>query len=95
MLLPGDLREYRKAETNLIAWLREHAGTEAARRASRAEQLVRVGELKKLAGLAKRKAVFDWIENVTILIPAAAHGRLTITAQADVMWSQQIQVVVR
>lgn len=44
---------------------------------------------------ASRIGLFDWIENITIPIPTAAHGRLTITAQADAMWSQQIQVVVQ
>lgn len=44
---------------------------------------------------AAKMGLFDWIENVTIPIPSDAHGRLTITAQADAMWSQQVQVAVQ
>lgn len=43
---------------------------------------------------AAKMGLFDWIENVTIPIPPDAHGRLTITAHADAMWSQQVQVMV-
>ncbi len=38
---------------------------------------------------------FDWIDQVNFPLPANAHGRLTITAQADAMTSNQVFLAVK
>jgi SWI/SNF-related matrix-associated actin-dependent regulator 1 of chromatin subfamily A len=55
--------EYKKAEDNLIAWILETKGAEAADAATRAEQLVRIESLKQLAAQGKLNAAKEWIEN--------------------------------
>lgn len=55
--------EYRRAREDVIAWLRENAGTRKAERAARAEQLARINYLKQLAAEGKMKAAADWIED--------------------------------
>lgn len=60
--LNGALDEYRKAEADLIRFLNETQGTEAAAKARRAQALVRLNTLRTLAGLAKIEAAKDWVE---------------------------------
>lgn len=45
--------------------------------------------------VAGRNGLFEWRDIVTIPIPPEAHGRLTITAQADAMTSNQVFVNVQ
>lgn len=42
-----------------------------------------------------RNGLFAWMELVSVRIPSDAHGRLTITAQADAMTSNQVFVSVQ
>lgn len=49
----NDLTQYRAAEKNLIAWLTEQGYELQASRAKRAEAIVRLGHLRRLAGEAK------------------------------------------
>lgn len=39
--------------------------------------------------------LFDWIDQVNFRLPADAHGRLTLTAQADAMTSNQVMLMVQ
>ncbi len=55
--------EYQEAEENFISYLRRTKGEEAAERASYAEQLVQIGELKQLAAKGKMTSVVDWIKD--------------------------------
>ena len=57
-----DLREYRKASTNLIRWLGKR-NPKKAKSAKKAEQLVRLGYLKRLAAELKYKLVCQWIDD--------------------------------
>jgi hypothetical protein len=59
------LDEYREAENDLIAYLTERDGTEAAARASNAEGLARLSHLRRLVGEAKVWAAKQWIDNFT------------------------------
>jgi SWI/SNF-related matrix-associated actin-dependent regulator 1 of chromatin subfamily A len=54
--------DYREAEADCIAWLREHHGELRASAAARAEALVRLGLLRQLAGAGKIDAAAAWIE---------------------------------
>jgi len=54
---------YAKAEKNFIAWLRATKGDAKAAAASRAEQLVKVNELRKLAVQGKLTAIQEWVES--------------------------------
>lgn len=72
------LREYQKAEEDIVKYLAERAAAIAAElgkspksaavrakmRAERNEHLVRIGVLRKLAARAKMGAVTEWIESV-------------------------------
>lgn len=61
-LSAADRKEYNKAEKEFISWLRNFNPT-AAKKAERAEYLVKRGYLKRLAGSLKLNAVMEWIEN--------------------------------
>lgn len=54
--------EYLKAENNFLSWL-QTISKEKAKRAARAEKLVKIGYLKRLAAELKMPFVFDWIDN--------------------------------
>ena len=54
-----DLREYRKAEKNFLAWV-EKQSPGASLRAAKAEELSRMNSLKQLAGSLKTDMVLDW-----------------------------------
>lgn len=45
--------------------------------------------------VAGRNGLFAWMELVSVRIPPDAHGRLTVTAQADAMTSNQVFVNVQ
>jgi SWI/SNF-related matrix-associated actin-dependent regulator of chromatin subfamily A-like protein 1 len=55
--------EYDEAEKDFIKFIRREKGEIAAQRASNAESLVRVGELKRIAVKGKFSPVQAWIEN--------------------------------
>jgi len=55
-------KEYLKAETDFIKWLRKYSKTKADR-AMKAEKLVQMGYLKRLAAELKLPSVVDWIQN--------------------------------
>lgn len=57
----GEAAEYSRAENNFIGWLSATAGTEAARKAAKAEALVKIEYLKQLALKGKIAAVQQWI----------------------------------
>ena len=64
--LPMELdnkKEYVKAENNFIQWIRENKGESAAIRASNAEILTKIEELKQLTVKGKMKQAIDWIHN--------------------------------
>lgn len=61
--LPDEaMRQYREASADLIGWLRANDPV-AVGGAARAEALVRVGYLKRLAATGKLPVVFDWLDN--------------------------------
>lgn len=57
-----ELNEYKKAEYQFIQWLTERGKTKA-QKAKRAEQLVQMGYLRRLAAQAKLPTVIHWIDN--------------------------------
>lgn len=61
--LNGALNEYRRAESNLIAFLNDTKGGAAAAKARNAEALVSLNTLRTLAGLAKIDATVEWVKN--------------------------------
>jgi len=61
--LNGALKDYRAAEANVIAWLRTTHGEKAAAAAKRAETLVRLNTLRKLAEEAKIASTIEWVED--------------------------------
>jgi len=56
-------KEYRKAESDFIAYLREQKGMTAADRASNAQALAEIEGLKQLAVAGKMKQVVEWIRD--------------------------------
>lgn len=58
-----NLRDYRKARDDFINWLAENGGQVKVAAAKRAEKLVRLGELRRLAGRAKLPAMKEWIKD--------------------------------
>lgn len=63
MDLNGALAKYNRAADDIVAFARTHGGAEAAWRAARAEVLVRLNALRKLAGEAKVKDAVEWVQN--------------------------------
>ena len=57
----SDRSEYDEAEDDLISWLSKYS-KQKANSAQRAERLVKMGYLKRLAGELKIESVIDWIE---------------------------------
>lgn len=61
--LNGDLNDYRRAEEDIIRYLSEEIGTAAALKAKRAEVLVQLNTLRRLAEEAKVAATIEWVED--------------------------------
>lgn len=64
-VLPLDLsdpKEYRRAQQHFIEWLRETLGDAKARKAKRAQRVVQMGYLRRLAATGKLPQVFDWLD---------------------------------
>ncbi len=55
--------EYRRASIDIIEWIEDKQGAEAAEKAMDAKALVEFEKLKQLAVDGKKKAVIDWINN--------------------------------
>jgi len=56
-------KEYRRAEKDFIQWVNETSGKMKAEKASVAEALVKIGELKRLAVKGKLDACVEWIRD--------------------------------
>lgn len=56
-------KEYRRAELNLIQWLKTEFGNEKAEKAKKAEALTRIEALKQLAVKGKLESAVDWIKD--------------------------------
>jgi SWI/SNF-related matrix-associated actin-dependent regulator of chromatin subfamily A-like protein 1 len=56
-------KNYRKAESNFIAWIAENKGADAAKKAGNAEALVEIETLKQVAIAEKMEAAIEWIQN--------------------------------
>ena len=54
---------YNKAEQDIIRFIQEQKGMEAAQRASRAETLAKFNQLKQITAEGKTKETINWIEN--------------------------------
>ena len=54
--------EYKEAEDEFIRWVQKNFGKKRADKAAKAERMIRVGYLARLAGKLKRPAVKDWID---------------------------------
>lgn len=61
--LGSALRQYNRAKSDIIAWTRANGGAEAAAKAARAEVLVKMNALLRLAGEAKVDATIEWVED--------------------------------
>lgn len=57
-------REYKHAEDDLIAYVRANKGDKAAESARKAEALVLLNTLRRLAGKAKVAAVIDYVQDL-------------------------------
>ena len=58
----SDSKQYSRAARDFLGWLREKSAAKA-RRASKAEKMVRTGYLVRLAAELKLKAVMTWVDN--------------------------------
>ena len=56
-------KEYRRAELNLIQWLKTEFGNEKAEKAKKAEALTRIEALKQLVVKGKLESAVDWIKD--------------------------------
>jgi len=56
-------QEYDKARNEFIAWYKKAKGDKAVRKLQGVEQDVRLGVLKRLAGVGKLPSVCDWIDD--------------------------------
>jgi SWI/SNF-related matrix-associated actin-dependent regulator 1 of chromatin subfamily A len=65
LVLNGDAAEYRRAEKQFLAWVREVKGDEAYRRASKAEAITKLMALWEMDGKAKAKASSEYVTSLT------------------------------
>lgn len=68
VVIPFDLprharKEYEYAESNFMRWLAKSSGKATAKRARKAEQLVKMGYLKRLAASLKYDSTTEWVDN--------------------------------
>ena len=63
-LTDAEMKEYRKMEANFLLWVKEQMGDAALARAERAEALVRLMKLWETAGVAKAKAVAEYVDSL-------------------------------
>jgi len=56
-------KEYEKVEANVISWIKENLGVDAAEKAMKAEALVEIEKLKQKAVEGKFEASLEWIKN--------------------------------
>lgn len=86
---------YDHASSEFLAWVQEHAGTEQAARAARAEVLTRFSYLKQLAAQGKMKSAIAWIqdylESGKKLVVFATHKSVLDKLQ-DVFGSRSVRV---
>lgn len=59
----SNLREYQQAKMDFLDWYRSKAGSKAAKRARKAEALVKLGQLKQLVAKGKIKRAYEWIDD--------------------------------
>ena len=88
-------KEYQKAESNFINWVRENQGDEKAQRASNAEALARIEGLKQLTVKGKLNQVIDWITDFLEvggkLVVFATH-KLTIDVLMETFGDQAVKI---
>lgn len=63
-LSEAESKDYRKMEENFLKWVREQMGEAAFERAERAEALVKLMKLWETAGVAKAKAVAEYVDSL-------------------------------
>jgi len=56
-------REYDSAQNDFLKWLEKNQGKKAAKKASKAVEFVRMGQLRRLAAQGKLKACKAWIDD--------------------------------
>ncbi len=56
-------KEYDHATEDFIEWYSEKMGTAAAKRAAKAEMVVQLGALKRLAAAGKSRSIVEWIKD--------------------------------
>lgn len=59
-LSPKDMAQYREAEADIIAWLAKTHGKRTADKARKAEQMVKLGYLKRLAAKLRLEQSYRW-----------------------------------
>jgi SWI/SNF-related matrix-associated actin-dependent regulator 1 of chromatin subfamily A len=59
-VIPENLKEYNHAEDEFVEWVLEHKGVRAAQKAMKAELIIKLHELKRIAGRGKVKTVLEW-----------------------------------
>jgi SWI/SNF-related matrix-associated actin-dependent regulator 1 of chromatin subfamily A len=65
-ILPVEINnknEYEKAKEFFLQWYKKKAGKGAAKRAKKAQALVKLGQLKQLTAEGKLSAAYEWIDN--------------------------------
>lgn len=63
LLTLSDQKEYLEAAEDFIGWMSKNYTAGKVRRAAKAEQLVKLGYLKRLSAKLKMDSVFEWIDN--------------------------------
>ena len=59
----NNLKEYQQAKINFLKWYKVKAGNKAAKRAKKAQALVKLGQLKQLTAEGKLKRAYEWIDD--------------------------------
>lgn len=59
-VVPENWKEYDRAEDAFVEWVLENKGVRAAQKAMKAELIIKLHELKRIAGRGKVKTVLEW-----------------------------------
>jgi SWI/SNF-related matrix-associated actin-dependent regulator 1 of chromatin subfamily A len=86
--------EYREIEDDFLNWMTKHSGEAAARRASRAEHLVKEEKLKQAAIQGKIRRSMEWIQDYI-----TSEGKLAIfvthTSTVDILMERFKKVAIK
>jgi len=95
LVINGDGAAYRRMEKDFLSWVRETKGDAAMRRAAKAEAVVKLMHLWRADGLAKAKAVTEYVTDLTVQgeqVVVMAHHTDVVSALYEKLMAEGLRV---